>query len=59
MEPEHAAELAEIAARMGLSFILTRDTVFRVEDEDALRDSLRRLLRPVLAPLFAAPRTGV
>jgi AcrR family transcriptional regulator len=55
IEPEQAAELAEIAARLGLSFILTRDTVFPVDDEDALRDALRRLLRPVLAPLFERP----
>jgi AcrR family transcriptional regulator len=52
IDPVQAAELAEIAARLGLSFILTRDTVFPVGDEDALRDSLRRLFRPVLAPLF-------
>ena len=52
IEPEFAAELAEVAARLGLSFILTRGTTFPVEDDDALRTSLRRLLRPVLAPLF-------
>jgi hypothetical protein len=46
-----AAELAEVAARLGLSFILTRDTIFPLEDPDSLRESLRRLLRPVLVPL--------
>jgi AcrR family transcriptional regulator len=49
----HAEELAEIAARLGLSFVLTRDTVFPVDDDAALRASLHRVLRPVLAPLFA------
>ena len=50
---EHVEELAEIAARLGLSFILTRETVFPVDDDAALRTSLRRVLRPVLLPLFA------
>lgn len=52
--PAHAEELAEIAARLGLSFVLTRESVFPVDDDDALRASLRRVLRPVLSPLFAA-----
>jgi AcrR family transcriptional regulator len=52
--PEHAQELAEIAARLGLSFVLTRESVFPVDDDDALRASLRRVLRPVLSPLFVA-----
>lgn len=56
---EHAQELAEIAARLGLSFVLTRETVFPVEDEDALRASLRRVLRPVLSPLFATDAAGL
>jgi AcrR family transcriptional regulator len=55
---EHALELAEIAARLCLSFVLTRETVFPVEDEDALRASLRRVLRPVLSPLFATDAAG-
>jgi hypothetical protein len=50
---EHAEQLAEVAARLGLSFVLTRDTVFPVDDEAALRESLRRVLRPVLTPLFS------
>lgn len=54
-----AEELAEIAARLGLSFVLTRETVFAVDDEEALRSSLRRVLRPVLSPLFAADAAGV
>ena len=56
---EHAQELAEIAARLGLSFVLTRETVFPVDDEDELRASLRRVLRPVLAPLFATHSAGL
>jgi AcrR family transcriptional regulator len=55
---EHALELAEIAARLCLSFVLTRETVFPVEEEDALRASLRRVLRPVLSPLFATDAAG-
>jgi AcrR family transcriptional regulator len=55
---EHALELAEIAARLCLSFVLTRETVFPVEDEDALRVSLRRVLRPLLSPLFATDAAG-
>jgi AcrR family transcriptional regulator len=49
---EHAEQLAEIAARLGLSFVLTRDTIFPVEDEAALRESLRRVLRPIVQSLF-------
>jgi AcrR family transcriptional regulator len=58
LEPEHAAELAEVVARLGLSFILTRDTAFPVDDGAALRASLRRLLEPVLGAIFAVPRAG-
>jgi AcrR family transcriptional regulator len=50
---EHAEELAEIVARLGLSFVLTRETVFPIDDEEEFRASLRRMLRPVLSPLFA------
>jgi AcrR family transcriptional regulator len=46
-----AAELAELAARLGISFIVTRDTVFPVDDPEAARRSLRRVLGPLLAPL--------
>jgi len=52
---EHAEQLAEIAARLGLSFVLTRDTVFPVEDELALRASLRRVLHPLVAAMFESP----
>ncbi|HEY1653299.1 MAG TPA: TetR/AcrR family transcriptional regulator [Acidimicrobiales bacterium] len=56
---EHAEELAEVAARLGLSFVLTRESVFPVDDEESLRASLRRVLRPVLSPLFAADSASV
>jgi len=46
-DDEHAGELAEAVARLGLSFVLTRDTVFP-SDDAALARSVRRLLRPVL-----------
>ena len=52
---EHAEQLAEIAARLGLSFVFTRDTVFPVEDELALRASLRRVLHPLVAAMFGSP----
>ena len=52
---EHAEQLAAIAARLGLSFVLTRDTVFPVEDELALRASLRRVLHPLVAAMFESP----
>jgi AcrR family transcriptional regulator len=51
VDDQQTAEAAEVAARLGLSFILTRETVFPADDADSLRESLRRLLGPVLAPL--------
>jgi len=50
---EEAAEWAELAARLGVSFILTRDTVFPSEDPAAARRTLHRVLGPILAPLAA------
>lgn len=41
-------ELAESAARMGLSFVLTRHTVLPVEDPVAMDAAVRRLVRPFL-----------
>ncbi len=49
--PEEALQWAELAARLGLSFILTRDTVFPYEDPAAARRTLHRVLGPILAPL--------
>jgi AcrR family transcriptional regulator len=54
IDPRQASELAEVATRLGLSFILTRESVFPIEEEERLRESLRRLLRPVLDSLFGA-----
>lgn len=50
---EEAIEMAELAARLGVSFILTRDTVFPIDDPEAARRALRRVLIPILAPLVA------
>jgi hypothetical protein len=50
---ETAAELAELAARLGVSFLLTRETVFPVNDPEAARRTLHRVLGPMLAPLAA------
>jgi AcrR family transcriptional regulator len=48
IDRQRARELAEVAVRLGLSFILTRDTTIPIDDEDALRESVRRIVRPVL-----------
>jgi AcrR family transcriptional regulator len=44
--PSH--ELAEAVARLGLSFVLTRDTVLPLADRKALERSVRRTVRPFL-----------
>ena len=46
-----AAIVAEALARLGLSFVLTRDTVVPVGDPAALRDAVGALLRPFLRPV--------
>jgi AcrR family transcriptional regulator len=51
--PELPVEVADVAARLGLSFVLTRDTTLPVEDPDALDAAIRRMVRPVLLA-FAA-----
>jgi AcrR family transcriptional regulator len=53
LDREEAGELAELAARLGLSFVLTRDTVFPTDDREAARRTLHRVLGPILAPLAA------
>jgi TetR/AcrR family transcriptional regulator, repressor for uid operon len=45
---EPPPELAEAAARFGLSFVLTRDTVLPIDDPDALDAAVRRMVRPFL-----------
>jgi TetR/AcrR family transcriptional repressor of uid operon len=56
LDEQEAAEVGEVAARLGLSFVLTRDTIFPVDDVDSLRRSLHRLLRPLLSPLVKPRR---
>jgi AcrR family transcriptional regulator len=51
VDHQTAAELAELAARLGVSYLLTRETVFPVGDPEAARRSLQRVLGPMLAPL--------
>ena len=50
-EPVQAAIVAESLARLGLSFVLTRDTVIPVRDPAALRAAVEALLRPLLRPV--------
>ena len=50
-EPAQAAIVAESLARLGLSFVLTRDTVVPVRDHAALRAAIDSLLRPLLRPI--------
>lgn len=51
VDPQHLAEMAEAAARLGLSFIVTRETAFPIEDPQALRATMRRLVAPMLGSL--------
>lgn len=46
-------ELAEAAARFGLSFVLTRDTILPLHDGGQLADAVRTMIRPFLAALGA------
>ena len=46
-------ELAEAAARFGLSFVLTRSTILPLHDEDELADAVRTMIRPFLTALTA------
>jgi AcrR family transcriptional regulator len=50
---ELATEIGEAAARLGLSFVLVRDTVVAIDDPDALRRYVRALLQPILARSFS------
>jgi len=52
--PDPPIELAEAAARLGLSFVLTRDTTLPVGDAEALDAAVRRVVRPFLLALSAA-----
>lgn len=48
-------ELAEAAARFGLSFVLTRDTILPLRDDDQLDHAVRTMIRPFIAALGADP----
>lgn len=48
---EQAAVVAESLARLGLSFVLTRDTVVPVDDPAALRASVAALVGPLVRPV--------
>ena len=48
-DERQADVLAETLARLGLSFVLTRDTVVPVDDPAALRRAVRSMLAPLLA----------
>lgn len=50
-EPAQAAIVAESLARLGLSFVLTRDTVVPIGDPAALRAAVESLIRPLLRPV--------
>ena len=47
-DADRASELAELLARVGLSFVLTRDTAFPADDA-AFALSVRRLFAPLLS----------
>lgn len=49
-DPDQAAIIAETLARLGLSFVLTRDTVVPVDDPDAMRAAMTSLIRPLVRP---------
>lgn len=49
-DERQAAIVAESLARLGLSFVLTRDTVVPVGDPAAMRAAVEGLLRPLLRP---------
>lgn len=50
-DPDQAAIAAETMARLGLSFVLTRDTVVPIDDLDALRRAAAHLVRPLVRPV--------
>ena len=47
-------ELAEAAARFGLSFVLTRSTILPLHDERQLAAAVRTMIRPFVTALGAA-----
>lgn len=49
-DADQADMLAETLARLGLSFVLTRDTVIPVDDPEAMRAAMSSLIRPLVRP---------
>lgn len=47
-DPRHAELVAEALARLGLSFVLTRETVLPLGDPPALREAVTALVAPLL-----------
>lgn len=56
-DQQHLAETAEVAARLGLSLIVTRETSFPVDDPDELRASMTRFIAPMLASLSGGKKS--
>jgi AcrR family transcriptional regulator len=54
-DPAHAAIAAESLARLGLSFVLTRDTVVPVHDHAAMREAVAALVRPLVRAMSPRP----
>lgn len=44
-------ELAEAAARFGLSFVLTRSTILPLDDDERLADAVRTMISPFVSAL--------
>jgi AcrR family transcriptional regulator len=51
LPPGDPAPLAELALRLGASFVLMPDSVLPLDDERATRSTVRALLAPLLEPL--------
>jgi AcrR family transcriptional regulator len=51
---QEAAEIAEAAARLGLSFVLTPQTIVPLDDPAATTASLRRIVGPLLVRAHTA-----
>lgn len=48
--PVPVEEIAELGVRLCISFVLIQESTLPIEDEDAARETARRLLMPLLAP---------
>jgi AcrR family transcriptional regulator len=48
LEPGDADEAAEVLVRLGLSFVLIRDSVLGLEDDEAARRLARTLIAPIV-----------